>query len=119
MHGRKVRITWTYFLLSTFYVILASLTYVYTHSYFSFIIIWPATCYFYMFVACLTNNPHMLGKNRKTGKIDKLVIIALLPLFIGIWTVWFLRKTLSSERVYDEIVPGIYVGLLNPNSVHK
>lgn len=116
MTGRKLTITWFYFAGGIVYLTVSCVIIAFTVNYYSLlslITLWPALCSFYMFLACFANNPHMLGKNPKTGKIDKSMTIMLFPLFSLLWMYWLARKSSTKESIYDEIVPGIYLGCVH------
>ena len=70
---------------------------------------WPATAFFIVALAYFTASPGLLGK-RRDGTIALAHVLVLLPYFAVVWTRWWLTNRLTREPVWNEIVPGIFLG---------
>jgi len=70
---------------------------------------WPATAFFGVALAYLSAAPGLLGK-RHDGSFKSTHLLILLPYFVAVWGKWWLKNRLTSETVWNEVVPGLYVG---------
>jgi len=70
----------------------------------SFIALWPASNYFWLFLAYLINPDYgviLFQKSRKTGQFNPLLFIYFLPFFIFIWSTWAIKHIIAGEHPYD------------------
>ena len=60
-------------------------------------------------VAHVTSAPWLLGKGRD-GRMNAVSLLVLLPYFLVTWGRWQLEWWLSSEKPWDEVAPGLFLG---------
>ena len=70
---------------------------------------WPAAAFWFVALAYFTASPGLLGK-RPDGSISPVHVLLLLPYFGIVWTRWWLTNRLTREPVWNEVVPGLFVG---------
>jgi protein-tyrosine phosphatase len=69
---------------------------------------WSGTAFLLVAIAYVAAFPELLGK-RSDGRIDPISLLALLPYFLSVWTIWLVRL-ISLEHAWDEVAPGLFLG---------
>jgi protein-tyrosine phosphatase len=70
---------------------------------------WSGAAFALAGVAHVAEEPRLLGK-RTDGRMDTLLLLALLPYLLVTWGRWQLEWRLSRENCWDEVAPGLFVG---------
>jgi protein-tyrosine phosphatase len=74
----------------------------------AFALLWASFAYFVGSSAYLLNLPMLFGK--KNGSVGWLATFLTLPYLATMRGIWWMRKLISNEAIYDEVVPNIFVG---------
>jgi hypothetical protein len=75
-----------------------------------YFLLWPGLSFTLVLIAYWTNKPELLGKNPKTGKLHKGILILLFPFFALVWCAWYIESTRSNEPVYSNVANNLYLG---------
>jgi len=81
----------------------------YLYSAVAALFMWGGVSFVVVGICYLYNFPYIFGK-RPDGKLRLPSKVILLPYLIISWGSWHLERCISKENVYDEIVPGIWLG---------
>jgi len=94
-----------------FFLTVAFLCAIYASMYgnLAFIFIWPAFSLGCVGFAYLSSKVELFGK-QSNGSINLLSIIALLPYFLCVWSLWHLLRFFKNESAYDQLLPNILIG---------
>ena len=75
----------------------------------SLLALWPAACCFAVGVSYLFCSPIVFGK-LKSGRLNPISAILLLPYLVFTWLVWHLVRLISRENPYDRLDKQIAIG---------
>jgi len=81
----------------------------YLYSAVAALFVWGGVSFLLVGIGYLFNYPGIFGK-LPDGKMRLPSQFILLPYLIISWVSWHLERIISKENVYDEIVPGIWLG---------
>jgi protein-tyrosine phosphatase len=70
---------------------------------------WPAAAFWFVALAYFSASPRLLGKHQD-GSLSPAHVLVLLPYFAIVWTRWWLTNRLTREPVWNEVVPGLFLG---------
>lgn len=70
---------------------------------------WPGATFCAIALLYVHGDGRLLGK-RRDGRLRAVVVAALLPYFALAWIVWHVKRLVSSERAFDEVAPGLFLG---------
>ena len=71
--------------------------------------LWPAVSLLWVALAYAGLGVRLFGK-RADGRMAWWAVLLLLPYLLLTWGVWHLSRLLSKEAVWNEVVPGLFLG---------